>query len=88
MGTIKLVVVLKHEHAVDNLSDLVLNVSGESFSDIESTVVTFVKEYNISQQTRGNPTLYDWYIGNRQDMVEVFSCEGMLELGGKEDEDE
>ena len=90
MGSITTLVVLKHDKSADNLQDLILKVSGDSFTDIQRTIDKFVSEYNSAQTRSANPTVFDWFIANRQDLAEmdsqVYSYEALLTNDDDDDE--
>lgn len=69
LGSISLVVILRHEGAPDNLSDLIVKVSAGSFADIENLMKNFIMQYNQRQERLGNPTLFDWYVADFEDLV-------------------
>lgn len=73
MALITCIVILKHEKSLDNLSDLVLKVSGTDFEDIENSVVRFVTNYNRSQSCHEDHKIFDWFIADRQDLAELDS---------------
>lgn len=91
MGTITVLVILKHEGESDNLRDLLIRVSGDSFRDIQDTVEKFMMQYNQWREKSRYPTLFDWFIADRQDLAEmdsqVYSYEATLH-SPEDDEEE
>lgn len=90
MGSITTLWILKHDKASDNLSDIVLKVTGSSFKDMKDTIDRFISEYNTNQSRNGNPTVFDSYIVDRRDLAEldsqVYSYEALLTNDDDDDE--
>lgn len=89
--TITVNVILKPENS-NNLNDLVLQVSGDSFSEISSSVNEFVKDYNKMQKARKppEPQVIDWIIADKEEISGIPRAVdyGLESLVRDEDDDD
>jgi hypothetical protein len=89
--TITVNVILKPENS-NNLNDLVLQVSGETFASIASSVNEFVKDYNKMQKARQppEPVIVDWLVADRDEISGIPRAVdyGLESLVRDEDDDD
>ena len=88
--TIMVNVILKPENS-NNLNDLVLQVSGETFASIASSVKQFVVDYNNMQRARQppEPLVVDWLIADKEEVMGIpHAIDHGLESLVKDEDDE
>lgn len=70
---IEVSVSLRHSDS-NNLNDLVIKVSGESYEEIEKSIREFRDSYNMRRRSAIPPEtlLIDWYICDREEQASLI----------------
>jgi hypothetical protein len=93
MMTITVNVILKPENS-NNLNDLVLQISGETFASIAEQTKSFMKDYNKMQKARKppEPLLIDWIVADKDEISGIphaidYGLESLVRDESDDDED-